>query len=212
MNKRLAVWGAAACLWAGAGALQASDQVGMEDAGSARRILDLIGGRKAGTIEAPPVRVAEQGDRVRAQEHGHDEDMLYVSCQSLNYARRECYVGTDRPIDYVTVYRQHSRAACTRGDTWGFDQHHIWVSNGCQAEFAIRTFQGRLVEKNILCESSDYNRRTCWTGLRAIRDVYVRQNSRAACTRGTTWGLDGSNVWVSNGCRGSFTVIGYEPR
>lgn len=210
MKKSLAIASTVACLAIGTLVLHASEQFGLENAGSVAQILEEPSGKdNIATPEARPVDRLSHDHHDR--DHGHDDgEALYVECASDDYNRRECYVGTDRPIDYVEVYSQYSRAACTRGTTWGFDGHSIWVSNGCRARFVVRTFNGRRVEKQILCESRDYNRSTCWTGLRSIRDAYANQISRAACTRGTTWGVDGTNVWVSNGCRAQITVVGYE--
>lgn len=36
----------------------------------------------------------------------------------------------------------------------------------------------------------------------------VRQESKATCTRGQSWGVDRHGVWVDRGCRGVFAGIG----
>jgi hypothetical protein len=35
----------------------------------------------------------------------------------------------------------------------------------------------------------------------------VQQESRAACDRGSSWGVDGRGIWVDKGCRGVFAEV-----
>lgn len=59
----------------------------------------------------------------------------------------------------------------------------------------------------VRCESNDSRPRECATG--GGRVVLERQLSRAACIEGRTWGQSRGGVWVSNGCRADFRVLGY---
>lgn len=54
-------------------------------------------------------------------------------CESKGGMRRECGVGVSRR---VTLLEQLSNAACTEGQSWGWDHDGIWVDNGCRAEFS----------------------------------------------------------------------------
>jgi Protein of unknown function (DUF3011) len=59
--------------------------------------------------------------------------------------------------------------------------------------------------QNFNCESQ--NQRTVYCRVDRGRDVrFLRQNSRAACIEGQTWGWDRGGVWVSGGCRAEFAV------
>lgn len=58
----------------------------------------------------------------------------------------------------------------------------------------------------VRCESEDGRTRECPTG--GGRIVLERQISRAPCIEGRSWGDGRSGVWVSQGCRADFRVIG----
>lgn len=59
----------------------------------------------------------------------------------------------------------------------------------------------------IRCESSDGRVRECPTN--GGRVVLERQHSRSACIEGRTWGYGRNGIWVSQGCRADFRVVGY---
>ncbi|MFN9967954.1 MAG: DUF3011 domain-containing protein, partial [Lysobacteraceae bacterium] len=103
--------------------------------------------------------------------------------------------------------------------SWGWDRRGIWVSNGCRAEFeAGRGSGGRPGfgggpgwgggpggVQTLRCESNDG--RTNWCAIGFVRSVRLeRQLSRGPCIEGQSWGWDRRGIWVSNGCRGEFTV------
>jgi Protein of unknown function (DUF3011) len=58
----------------------------------------------------------------------------------------------------------------------------------------------------IRCESNDGRTRECPTG--GGRVFLERQHSRSACIEGRTWGYGRYGIWVSDGCRADFRVIG----
>jgi len=39
----------------------------------------------------------------------------------------------------VQLTHQLSRTNCVLNRNWGADQNGVWVSNGCRAEFAMKT-------------------------------------------------------------------------
>lgn len=59
----------------------------------------------------------------------------------------------------------------------------------------------------IRCESNDGRVRECATG--GGRVVLERQHSRSACIEGRSWGYGRRGIWVSQGCRADFRVLGY---
>ena len=59
----------------------------------------------------------------------------------------------------------------------------------------------------IRCESNDGRTRECSTN--GGRVVLERQHSRTACIEGRTWGYGRNGIWVSQGCRADFRVVGY---
>ena len=103
-------------------------------------------------------------------------------CESPNGRWRLCQAETRRGVELV---RQLSRGACIRDDTWGWNEHGVWVSRGCRGEFRSR---GR-------------RRPAGQAGVRL-----ARQLSRAQCTEGESWGYDRTGIWVSHGCRAEFEL------
>ena len=57
-----------------------------------------------------------------------------VTCKSHGHDHNYCPVDTSGGVH---LDHQLSHAGCWQGDTWGYDSKGIWVSNGCQAEFAV---------------------------------------------------------------------------
>ena len=58
----------------------------------------------------------------------------------------------------------------------------------------------------IRCESNDGRTRECATG--GGRVVLERQISSSACIEGRTWGYGRNGIWVSQGCRADFRIVG----
>lgn len=59
-----------------------------------------------------------------------------IVCESVNNRRNHCPAETRFGVDLV---RQLSDSACVRNRTWGEDARGIWVTEGCRAEFSVRT-------------------------------------------------------------------------
>ncbi len=58
----------------------------------------------------------------------------------------------------------------------------------------------------IRCESNDGRTRECATG--GGRVVLERQISNSACIEGRSWGYGRNGIWVSQGCRAEFRILG----
>ena len=59
----------------------------------------------------------------------------------------------------------------------------------------------------IRCESNDGRTRQCATG--GGRVVLERQISSSACIEGRSWGYSRNGIWVGQGCRADFRIVGY---
>jgi hypothetical protein len=55
-----------------------------------------------------------------------------VTCESSGGQRAECEMDTRGE---VRLQRQHSKAGCVEGQTYGISKHGVWVSGGCRATF-----------------------------------------------------------------------------
>ncbi len=62
-----------------------------------------------------------------------------VRCESQNGRERYCPVNTRGGVVLST---QLSSSGCYQGDTWGYDNHGVWVSGGCRAEFHTGGYSG----------------------------------------------------------------------
>lgn len=63
-----------------------------------------------------------------------------ISCYSSQYRYSSC--PTHGEVVSAYILQQHSSAQCVEGRTWGFDNRGIWVDQGCQATFKVRTRNG----------------------------------------------------------------------
>jgi len=135
-----------------------------------------------------------------------------IRCESDDGRRRQCHFGYGE----VRLERQLSRRECVEGSTWGVRGEHIWVDDGCRADFHVshrdrdradgdRDRNRRRREETIVCESDNSNRHFCSADTsHGVR--LVRQLSRSACVQGRSWGFTDRGIWVRDGCRAEFVV------
>jgi ribosomal protein L37AE/L43A len=126
-----------------------------------------------------------------------------IRCESVDGLYRECRAdGHGR----IMVTRQISSAECIEGRTWGYRDGHLWVNNGCRAEF---TFTGGTAlparTTAVVCESVNGRRANCPVDTRG-GVVMARQISDNACIQGQSWGYSANGIWVDRGCRAEFSV------
>lgn len=131
---------------------------------------------------------------------GQGQYLGTVTCRSEGGRQQVCPADIGR--NRVELARKISKAACIQGQTWGYDEHAVWVSNGCRGEFAVvHVPQPRL----LVCESIQNRRQYC-----PANTVYgvelSRQLSRKECSEGYSWGYDRNAIWVDLGCRAEFLV------
>ena len=132
-----------------------------------------------------------------------------VTCESQDGRTRECRTPFRNPVVSETL----SSAPCIEGRTWGNGGGGmIWVTDGCRARFV----DGRGGwqpqppmggQGAVRCESQDGRTRECAVP-RGARMEIARQLSDTRCVEGRNWGVRGSSLWVSDGCRAEFVVAG----
>ena len=130
-----------------------------------------------------------------------------VTCASENKARNHCPAETQFGVAFI---KQISERECILGETWGFDEKGVWVTGGCQGQFALGGY--RLppdavppTAEKVTCESLDGGHKECRTD--TARGVgLIRQISNSDCVLNRTWGYNRNGIWVTNGCRGEFAV------
>src|SRR3989442_1357581 len=55
-----------------------------------------------------------------------------ISCASDDKQRHHCDADTRGGVQLI---RQRSESPCSFGQTWGYDDHGVWVDRGCRGEF-----------------------------------------------------------------------------
>ncbi len=131
-----------------------------------------------------------------------------ITCHSNRHRFERCNI---HGWDDARVLRQVSDAPCVRGTDWGIDGEWLWVTDGCRAEFAEvrwprRTERRVNLDDTRTCASKNDQPKRCQVGLWQDAEL-IEQYSRSACVRGRTWGLEGTAIWVDNGCRGKFAQV-----
>ena len=154
----------------------------------------------------------DQGCRADFQFTPIDPLNTLVMCESVDGKLNRCPADT---FNGVRLARQVSDSACRFGRDWGYDNNGIWVTNGCRAEFGVRTATARPAHAitltaadlvpTIRCESINNTRSTCDADTRSGITL-VRQLSENPCVLNRTWGVDRNGIWVTDGCRGDFAV------
>jgi hypothetical protein len=78
--------------------------------------------------------IADNGGTYR--ERGPSQAMRTLTCES-DGARRS-YCRADNRFG-MSLTHEISRGKCVINQTWGTDRNGVWVSDGCRAEFAVKT-------------------------------------------------------------------------
>ena len=150
--------------------------------------------------------------------YGHSR---IVRCESTNSRRTWCRVDTGGG---VRIARQLSHTPCIEGSSWGSNDRGVWVSNGCRADFAVRSGHdhdhrdgysdnngygnrdSHYVDSSVQvlqCDSTGDGRTYCHS--EPNRRFLLSRSRAGNCVEGQTWGMDERGLWVSGGCRGDFS-------
>ena len=78
--------------------------------------------------------IADNGGTYR--DRGPSQAMRTLTCESDN--SRRSYCRADNPFG-ASLTREISRRKCVLNETWGSDRKGVWVSDGCRAEFSLKT-------------------------------------------------------------------------
>jgi hypothetical protein len=171
-------------------------------------LLSVLGGLFVFSMPAP----------VHAQNRGP------IECGSSDNRFARCPV----PWRDAEMVNQTSKAPCIRGRTWGMDRDGLWVDQGCRGRWVAvgGGYQrppgngwgggpgpgpGRppgygQSEHRILCGSSDNKYSFCAVDIDNGDAQLIRQDSKSACSKGYSWGVNRGGVWTNHGCRGQFLI------
>jgi hypothetical protein len=128
---------------------------------------------------------------------------LLARCEAGDAGRVQCPLDTSHGVQMV---RQLSGNQCIRGGEWGVGPDHVWVANGCRAEFrATVPGDGRPSRRVVRCDS-DGRQVACPVMLGGVPVRLLRQLSVWPCKQGRSWGVRRNEIWVSRGCHGEFEL------
>lgn len=147
-----------------------------------------------------------------------------IQCASYRFEPARCPVDIGRAGFVKTL--QIANQPCVQGRTWGWDANGIWVTGNCRALFAVSSsspgnggYPGGGYPgggggyppqaRQITCESWQFRPNECPADTRG--GVRLLQQTGGICTQGQTWGFTPRGIWVNNGCRGIFAVVGGRP-
>ncbi|MET0290632.1 MAG: DUF3011 domain-containing protein [Pseudoxanthomonas sp.] len=135
-----------------------------------------------------------------------------VRCESNDRRYREC------PANFrgrAELSRQLSGTRCEEGRTWGQRGGAIWVDGGCRGEFREGRGggwgpggpgrPGGGPSQSVTCSSNDKRQQVCAWDPRWGQPVLVKQLSKTSCREGSNWGYRRGQLWVSGGCRATFS-------
>ena len=71
---------------------------------------------------------------------------------------------------------------------------------------ALASIAPAQAQQQVRCESRNFAHNFCGTDARVVSADLVRQNSRAQCVLGRTWGWRNDGIWVDSGCEAVFRV------
>jgi hypothetical protein len=160
---------------------------------------------------------------------GNNNGTRTITCESDNGRRRTCSAGMY--IGRAEIAQRTSNTPCQLGRTWGYSGNTIWVDQGCRAEFRVYAqgnggggynpnnggWNGNGGNNNgnngnngnsslMTCESQDGGRHRCYVGFPIQKAEIAERYSDTRCQKGQTWGINGQNLWVDQGCRAKFRV------
>jgi len=125
-----------------------------------------------------------------------------IACASDDGGKKYCEADTRQGVRLV---KQRSNPPCKQGDTWGYDEHRIWVDHGCGADFALGPESSMEAEGKLLTCTSDGGKKYCDANTRhGVR--LVRQRGNSPCKQDSSWGFDGLGIWVDQGCSADFAL------
>ncbi len=133
-----------------------------------------------------------------------------IRCESRNQQYQRCNVQTDYRVELVRTLG----GRCSQGATWGYAVDHIWVNNGCRAEFRygasgsgggyptplpqpVQDYAG-----TIRCESRGSRYEQCNVATNGRVELVQRIGGK--CNAGRQWGYTADYIWVDKGCRADF--------
>nr|BAP94526.1 D-galacturonic acid binding lectin precursor [Aplysia kurodai] len=134
-----------------------------------------------------------------------------IRVESWNYKYAEKIVNGASYVLNMTVVDRQSAAACTLGESFGYQKATLWVDHGCRADFTVCYLPVRPTECQVLrVESWNYKyaeQKVAGAALFINMTVEDRQ-SEASCDLDKSFGFynQNSTVWVNHGCRADFNI------
>lgn len=120
-----------------------------------------------------------------------------IRCESRSNRYQRCDVQTENRVEL----RRTLGGRCQQNRDWGFGADHIWVNNGCRAEFNYGRADGDFAG-TLRCESRGNRYQQCNVATNNRVELIRRLGGR--CNAGRQWGWSANHIWVNEGCRAEF--------
>ena len=119
-----------------------------------------------------------------------------ITCQSQDKRPASCAFQNQGDV-VVQIANKLSSSSCD--GKWNYDQRNIYVTKGCRAIFRVmaRSF-------SLKCESWNNQPSTCNPGVPIAAVSLIQEESHRSCSSG--WSFNSTEIYVQNGCRGTFLV------
>nr|BAP94527.1 D-galacturonic acid binding lectin precursor [Aplysia kurodai] len=136
-------------------------------------------------------------------------DVIRVESWSYKYAEK--VVEDASYVLNMTVVDRQSAAACTLGESFGYQKATLWVDDGCRADFNVCYLPAMRTECQVLRVESwnyKYAEKTVTGAALFINMTVEDRQSEASCDLDKSFGFynQNSTVWVNHGCRADFNI------
>lgn len=141
------------------------------------------------------------GPQIQPTRPGNDYQGT-IRCESRNERYQRCAVQTDNRVQLQRTLG----GRCRQNREWGFAADHIWVNNGCRAEFRYGRAGGGYPDRDfagtLRCESRGNRYQQC--DVPTNNRVELIRRVSGTCNAGRQWGYTADYIWVNSGCRADF--------
>nr|BAP94528.1 D-galacturonic acid binding lectin precursor [Aplysia kurodai] len=134
-----------------------------------------------------------------------------IRVESWSYKYAEKVVEDASWVLNMTVVDQQSAAACTLGESFGYQKATLWVDQGCRADFKVCYLPVMPTEcQTLRVESWNYKyaEKVVEGAALFINMTVEDRQSEASCDLDKSFGFynQNSTVWVNHGCRADFNI------
>lgn len=145
-----------------------------------------------------------------------NQSVFYISCSSCpncstcgTNEATVCQLPYGRELWSISLFQDYT-GHCTQGYNWGlsYEGRRLWVKEGCKGMFRAVTVGPNQLVTRLVCESKGFAKTECPVTFQVLDARLKYGLSKASCNFGSSWGFTDTGLWVDQGCRGDFVVLG----